>query len=201
MSYKHPIHCVDESSRARAEMARLVFSIGYHAEVYGSLDELVACDPADGLVFIRDDCAEGGLPAVANALQLAECTLPLVALSAASNARRAVDAIKAGALDYISLPIAPEDLAQKLTDLTMEAEMVLEQRRLQQDARERLEALSPRERDVVEGLSRGLTNKEIARELGISPRTVEIHRANMKGKLGARHSNEAVRLRLTAQRA
>ena len=60
--------------------------------------------------------------------------------------------------------------------------------------------LSPREREVLDWLTRGCSNKVIARELTISPRTVEIHRANMMSKLGARHSAEAIRLRLEPPR-
>ena len=59
--------------------------------------------------------------------------------------------------------------------------------------------LSRREREVLDWLSEGSSNKAIARQLCISPRTVEIHRANMMSKLGARHAAEAVRLRLEAQ--
>jgi FixJ family two-component response regulator len=66
------------------------------------------------------------------------------------------------------------------------------------EARDRISTLSTREREVLEWLARGSSNKAIARELAISPRTVEIHRANMMNKLGARHAAEAVRLRLEA---
>ncbi|WP_232366704.1 response regulator transcription factor [Alteripontixanthobacter muriae] len=67
------------------------------------------------------------------------------------------------------------------------------------EARGRLSALSGHEREVLDWLSRGSSNKNIARELDISPRTVEIHRANMMSKLGANHAADAVRLRLEAQ--
>jgi FixJ family two-component response regulator len=67
------------------------------------------------------------------------------------------------------------------------------------EARQRIATLSGREREVLEYMVAGRTNKLIARELEISPRTVEIHRANMMSKLGARQSAEAVRLRLEAQ--
>lgn len=67
------------------------------------------------------------------------------------------------------------------------------------EARDRIASLSEREREVLEWLSEGSSNKVMARELEISPRTVEIHRANMMNKLGARHAAEAVRLRLEAK--
>ena len=67
------------------------------------------------------------------------------------------------------------------------------------EARDRISKLSAREREVLDWLAEGSSNKAIARELEISPRTVEIHRANMMNKLGARHAAEAVRLRLEAK--
>ncbi len=73
-----------------------------------------------------------------------------------------------------------------------------EARRRLVEARQRISALSRREREVLDWLSQGLSNKAIARALEISPRTVEIHRANMMDKLGATHAAEAVRLRLEA---
>ena len=73
-----------------------------------------------------------------------------------------------------------------------------EARRRLIDARRRIDQLSKREREVLDWLSEGCSNKAIARELEISPRTVEIHRANMMDKLGAGHAAEAVRLRLEA---
>jgi FixJ family two-component response regulator len=67
------------------------------------------------------------------------------------------------------------------------------------EARDRISTLSAREREVLDWLAEGSSNKAIARELDISPRTVEIHRANMMTKLGARHAAEAVRLKLEAK--
>jgi DNA-binding CsgD family transcriptional regulator len=64
------------------------------------------------------------------------------------------------------------------------------------EARGRIASLSTREREVLHWLAEGSSNKNIARELDISPRTVEIHRANMMAKLGAKHAAEAVRLRI-----
>ena len=67
------------------------------------------------------------------------------------------------------------------------------------DAEVRLQALTPRERDVLDGLAQGLPNKTIAYDLGISPRTVEIHRANLMAKLGVRSLSEALRIAFAAQ--
>ena len=111
---------------------------------------------------------------------------------------KVVAAIKSGALDYLDLPIEPARLARSLSRVVAEAEARGMARRRLTDARRRVARLSGREREVLEWLALGSSNKVIARELGISPRTVEIHRANMMGKLGARHAAEAIRVWLQA---
>ncbi len=114
-------------------------------------------------------------------------------------AQNIVAAIKAGALDYLALPIKPDQLLRTLSKLEPEAEEFALARRRVIEARNRIESLSGCERQVLEWLSAGSSNKVIARELEISPRTVEIHRANMMAKLGAQHAAEAVRLKLEAK--
>jgi FixJ family two-component response regulator len=110
----------------------------------------------------------------------------------------AVAAIKAGALDYVALPLAPERLKALVSDAASEIESRSDARRRMVAARNRMSTLSPREREVLDQLAAGNSNKVIAQALAISPRTVEIHRASMMRKLGARHAAEAVRLRLEA---
>ena len=103
-----------------------------------------------------------------------------------------------GALDYLSLPLETERFERCLARIEKEAEVFGAARRRMIEARDRIASLSVREREVLEWLAEGSSNKVIARELDISPRTVEIHRANMMHKLGARHAAEAVRLKLEA---
>ncbi|AOL95385.1 regulatory protein, luxR family [Porphyrobacter sp. LM 6] len=112
---------------------------------------------------------------------------------------RIVEAIKAGALDYLALPLDPERFTRSLARIAHEAEQFGMARRRMIEARDRIATLSVREREVLDWLAEGSSNKAIARELDISPRTVEIHRANMMTKLGARHAAEAVRLKLEAK--
>jgi FixJ family two-component response regulator len=109
-----------------------------------------------------------------------------------------VRAIKAGALDYLSVPQQIAPLNEAIGRATREAEGFRVQRARAAEARQRIARLSMREREVLDRLAEGCSNKAIARDLEISPRTVEIHRMKMMGKLGARHAAEAVRLRIEA---
>ncbi len=101
---------------------------------------------------------------------------------------------RAGALGYISLPYRQDEFARVLADVAGEARMRAQERRRVLEAHQHVAALSHREGEVLSLLSNGCSNKEIARELEISPRTVEIHRANMMRKLKAHHASDAVRV-------
>lgn len=180
-------------------MARIAFRLGHHAEVYSGLSELAVVPPMGGIIIARDEIDRGGIPDFLNMLDQAGIWLPLLAVAEDPSTARIVVAIKAGALDYLPLPLDPERFVRALTRVEAEAAEYAESRKRQIEARQRIAHLSNRERQVLDWLAEGSSNKAIARELEISPRTVEIHRANMMTKLGARHAAEAVRLRIEAQ--
>lgn len=199
MSSKPTLHFVDPSSRARAEFARLCFALGHHTEVYGDICELAAHRPRDGIIVLHDLGTEQTISMVFDQLSKSHILLPVVAVAQEPSASRIVAAVKAGVLDYLSLPLDPAGLAASIDRIAAEAESYVAARKRMLDARAKIECLSRREREVLDWLTRGNSNKEIARELDISPRTVEIHRANMMAKLGANHAADAVRLKLEAQ--
>lgn len=199
MTRKAPLHFIDSCSRQRAELARVGFALGHHCEVYGDLSELSAHPPREGIIIAHDTAEEGGVGMILERLSRLGIWLPVIAVEVQPRPNRIVEAIKAGALDYLALPLDPDRFTRCLARIEKEAEQFGVARRRMIEARDRISALSAREREVLEWLSEGSNNKAIARELDISPRTVEIHRANMMNKLGARHAAEAVRLRLEAK--
>lgn len=199
MSRKASLHFIDSDSRHRAELARVGFTLGHHSEVYGNLSELSVLPPREGIIIARDTPDEGGVSMILERLSRSGIWLPLIATDTEPRPGRIVEAIKAGALDYLSLPLETERFERCLARIEKEAEVFGAARRRMIEARDRIASLSVREREVLEWLAEGSSNKIIARELDISPRTVEIHRANMMHKLGARHAAEAVRLKLEAK--
>ncbi|MEP3051046.1 MAG: LuxR C-terminal-related transcriptional regulator [Erythrobacter sp.] len=199
MTRKAILHFIDSSSRHRAELSRVGFTLGHHCEVYGDLSELSVHPPRDGIIIARDTFEEGGVAMILERLSRLGIWLPLIAVDEQPKPGRIVEAIKAGALDYLSIPLDAERFSRCLTRIAKEAEVFGAARRRMIEARDRISSLSAREREVLDWLSEGSSNKVIARELDISPRTVEIHRANMMSKLGARHAAEAVRLKLEAK--
>lgn len=201
MEHRLTIHLVDAAPRYRAEGARAAFALGHHAEVYEDLHELRERPPQEGIVVARDDPALGGAAGLLAALLDEGIWLPLVAAGEEPRVDRVVAAIKAGALGYLSLPYRQDEFARVLADVASEAERKALARKRVLEARQHVAALSHRESEVLGLLSNGCSNKEIARELDISPRTVEIHRANMMRKLKAHHSSDAVRVWFEARQA
>ena len=190
------IRFIEPSSRIRAELARSAFALGHHAEVYADLPELTGHMPETGVLVVRDDPSTGGVIAALDQLADYGQWLPLIATDVSPTAERIVAAMKAGALDYLPLPLEARRFANSLEQVVNEIAHHGDARRRMIEARTRIACLSTREREVLHWLAEGSSNKTIARELDISPRTVEIHRANMMAKLGAKHAAEAVRLRI-----
>ena len=198
MEQRISIHIVGGNSRSRAEQSRLILAMGHHAEVYSDLVELIDRPPRSGVVIASDDVLDGGIEGLLEDLADAGIWVPLVAAKAGPSVQEVVAAIQAGALDFLRLPLSEGELRRMVAHVHNDAGRHAEARRRLIDARKRIGALSKREREVLDWLSEGCSNKAIARNLEISPRTVEIHRANMMDKLGASHAAEAVRLKLEA---
>jgi FixJ family two-component response regulator len=193
------LHIVCGDSRSRAEQARIAFALGHHAEVYADLDELIDRPAFEGIVIAADSGEPGMAGELIGRLGERGMWLPLVVVAANPVLEEVVAAIKAGALDYLRLPLEMGHFARRLDAILSEAGQHAERRRREVEAQRAIAMLSRRESQVLELLAAGCSNKEIARRLAISPRTVEIHRGNMMTKLGAGHAADAVRLWLDAQ--
>jgi two-component system, LuxR family, response regulator FixJ len=185
---------VDQDSRRRAALCRLLFDEGIHAEPYETVAELEAAVTAYDLVLLHDaeDALTGYLACVRHSGQV----VPFAAYHATPDARQALLAGRHGALDYLTWPF--DAAALNTMQLTLEPRETAPAARpvRQALASGLLDKLTPREREVLAAVTGGMTNKLIGSALGISPRTVEIHRANAFGKIGARNTSEAVRVAL-----
>jgi FixJ family two-component response regulator len=198
MNERITLHILDSDSARRAQLARLAFAAGHHAEIYAHADELLGHAPSGGLVLAQDEPVGEGILDLVAAMSRAGQWLPVIAIAEAPTISAVVSAIKAGALDYLTVPDQIAPLNEAVARSARQADTQRLQRARAAEARQRISRLSTREREVLDRLADGCSNKAIARELEISPRTVEIHRMKMMGKLGARHAAEAVRLSIEA---
>ena len=201
VSRSKQVHIVEPCERLRAELARMCYALGYHCELYANMAEMAAHPPRVGIIVARDDDEDGGVGLFLERLLALGIWLPVVATQIDPRPNQIVQAIKCGAIDYLALPVDTDRFERCLARVSKEAEDFAAARRRTIEARNRIATLSGREFEVLEHLTAGESNKVIARELEISPRTVEIHRANMMCKLRAKHAAEAVRLRLDAKLA
>jgi two-component system response regulator FixJ len=124
--------------------------------------------------------------------------LPVVVMTGQGDVQTAVRAMKAGAVDFIEKPYEDEVLI-KAIELALLLPRQSDRNREASEAAQRVAALSPRERQVLDALVAGRPNKVIAYDLGISARTVEVHRARMMERLGVRQLAEAIRLAVMAR--
>jgi two-component system, LuxR family, response regulator FixJ len=144
------------------------------------------------------DAGHGRLEVQA-ALRDKAVTLPVIIMTGHGDVSLAVQAMKAGAVDFIEKPFEKALLLSAIEHGIDRLRRTAANRDQADEASVRLQALTAREREVLDGLARGLPNKTIAFDLGISPRTVEIHRANLMTKLDVRSLSEALRIAFAAQ--
>jgi two-component system response regulator FixJ len=190
------VHVVDDDEAVRRSVSFALKTSGFHVRVYGGGVELLKAAPGLEAGCILLDIRMPGMDGleVQEALKGKGVTLPVIIMTGHGDVSLAVRAMKAGAIDFIEKPFEKTVLLaaieQGLSRLAHSAANSKEAN----DAAVKLQLLTPREREVLDGLAKGLPNKSIAYDLGISPRTVEIHRANLMSKLGVKSLSEALRI-------
>lgn len=194
------VHVVDDDAAVRRSLAMLLGSFGLVTETHESaekvLEHLHQLRPGCMVIDIRMPGMDG--LALQAELSRRGCRLPVVVVTGHADVSLAVRAMKAGAMDFIEKPYSEDDLLHAVTAALTRMANTRQSTATIEAAIGRIAALTPRERDVLARLVAGRPNKVIAHELGISPRTVEIHRANLMEKLGCRSLAEAVRIAITA---
>jgi two-component system, LuxR family, response regulator FixJ len=193
------VHVVDDDEAVRQSLAFLLGSAGLAVRLYDSAPAFL-----ENLAGIKGGCliTDIRMPGMTgiellHALRARACGLPTIVITGHGDVPLAVEAMKAGAVDFIEKPFEQEVLLSAV-------HAALEQGAAGGGAEgeavaARLESLSVRERQVLDGLIAGHSNKTIAQALGISPRTVEVYRANLMTKMEAKSLSELIRMAILAK--
>lgn len=190
-----PIYVVDDDVAVREATCTLLGAADFEPQAFASGPAfLEAADLHGGGCALLDICMPEmtGLEVQAE-LSERGSNLSVIVLTGHGDIRTAVQAIKAGATDFLEKPYEPQALLGAVErGLRLSAETRTGVRA--HDARGRLARLTPRECEVLHALMAGGTNKSIAKLINVSPRTIEMHRANMMERLGVRSLSEALRI-------
>jgi two-component system response regulator FixJ len=194
-------YVVDDGAAVRRSLTLLLRSAGYEVETFEDGETFLEA-AFSGLPFgcVLLDVRMPGLDGLSVQRALSERRLPhpVIVISAHGDVPLAVEAMKAGARDFIEKPFDGDDILHAVEAALQHGSATQAEAREAAEAAARIASLSGREAEVLQGLVAGRQNKIIAQDLGISPRTVEIHRGNLMSKLGARSLPEAVRMALAA---
>jgi len=194
------VYIVDDDDAVRHSLSVLLESKAYIVRSFGSAPEFLAAAPSLPVGCLIADIRMPEMDGLELQQRLIERSLhfPMIVITGHGDVPLAVRAMKAGAIDFIEKPFTSEAILDSLAAAVVHLATPHEQDPMRVAAAAKLALLSPREREVLEGLLAGLPNKSIAYDLAISPRTVEIHRARVMDKMGARSLYELIRLTLAA---
>lgn len=194
------VHILDDDVQFLRSVVFMVEGLGFEACGYDSVPAFLEAAPAlvaQGCCILSDIRMPrtSGLE-LQRRLNAAGLGLPLVFMTGHGDVEQAVQAMRAGAVHFLQKPFKEHDLLEALHHAVQLGQSRWQAQARTQAAQGLLDRLTPRERDVAHGVARGLSNKEVARTLGISDHTVHVHRQRITDKLGTAHAADLARLLL-----
>jgi FixJ family two-component response regulator len=195
---KQTVYVVDDDQAIRHAMELLMRSVGLDYEIFHSADDFLASHTNERAGCLVLDIRMPGL----GGLELQEklndigSTLPIIFITGHGDVPMAVEAMQKGAVDFIQKPFRDQELLDRITEALKTDQERRSARDQQAEVSGRIDKLTKREREVMDLVVTGKPNKVIAYELGVSQRTVEIHRARVMEKMEARSLADLVRMHL-----
>lgn len=187
---------IDSNVRRRASVAYALSEMNIHAEPFETPSEISLGWGGADAILIHDE--PDALAGVMNWMRDADMWLPTLVYEESPVPAQIVSAVQEGASDYLAWPFTFSDLRQAVVRAGEQSHRSMSSKRREFHARGLIDQLTRREIQVLECMANGMSNKEIGRSLEISPRTVEIHRANLLRRLGVQHTSEAIRIAIEA---
>ena len=192
---------VDDDQGVRESVRILMRSIGVESETFPSADAFLEGHDPDKPGCLVLDVRMPGMSGLELQERLASLgsTLPIIFMTAHGDVPMAVEAVKAGALDFVQKPFRDQELIDKIQEAFAKNAQVREKLRDRNLISKRIDSLTPREHEVMEMVVEGNANKVIAIDLGLSQRTVEIHRARVMSKMEADSVSQLVQMVMRAR--
>jgi two-component system response regulator FixJ len=200
MSDRGKVYVIDDDEAMRDSLNFLLDSADFDVTLFETAVRFLDVLPKLGFGCVVSDVRMPGLDGIEllKRMKSGHSTFPIVIMTGHGDIPLAVEAMKLGAVDFLEKPFEDDRLIGMIEAAIRQAEPVAKSEALTQDIAARIATLSPRERQVMDGLIAGLSNKLIARDYDISPRTIEVYRANVMTKMQANSLSELVRLAMRA---
>lgn len=200
MSHRGNVYVIDDDDAMRDSLDFLLGSADFHVTLFRSADHFLDTLSNADFGCVVSDIRMPGIDGIEllKRLKASRSAFPVVIMTGHGDVPLAVEAMKLGAADFLEKPFEDDRLIGMIDVALREAESGARSEAVTLDIAARIESLTPRERQVMGGLIAGLSNKLIAREYDISPRTIEVYRANVMTKMQAGSLSELVRLAMRA---
>ena len=190
------VYIVDDDDAVRDSLGLLMRSVGLACATFASARQFLDAYDPEAVSCLVADIRMPGLSGLELQQEISDrhLEIPIIFITGHGDVPMAVKAMKAGALDFLQKPFRDQDLLDRIHAAIQRDRDRRTLRREIQSIRERLETLTPRETEVMEKVVQGCANKVIAMDLGVSQRTVELHRARVMHKMDVRSLAELVHL-------
>src|SRR5213592_2686225 len=200
MAHRGKVYVIDDDEAMRDSLDFLLGSADFHVTLFESAHHFLDTLSSIDFGCVVSDVRMPGIDGIEllKRLKASHSALPVVIMTGHGDVPLAVEAMKLGAVDFLEKPFEDDRLIAMIDTALRQAESSARSEAVTLDIAARVAALSPRERQVMDGLIAGLSNKLIAREYDISPRTIEVYRANVMTKMQAGSLSELVRLAMRA---
>ena len=189
---------IDDDAAVRDSLRMVLESYGYRVDLYETALQFLSKGSLTDCLIVDVRMPGMSGPELQQELNHRKSEIPVIIITGHGDVPLAVNAMQAGAVDFLEKPFDDERILQSITRALEVGRQTQDRTTRIRKAQDLLDYLTPREREVFDKLVTGLPNKLVAHALGISPRTVEIHRAKILDKLAARNLSDLVRIAMAA---
>jgi two-component system response regulator FixJ len=200
MPNKGTVYVIDDDEAMRDSLNFLLESADFNVTLFETAQNFLDVLPSLEFGCVISDVRMPGIDGIEmlKRMKAGQSTFPILIMTGHGDVPLAVEAMKLGAVDFLEKPFEDDRLIGMIDAAIRQAEPAAKSEAITHEIAARVATLSPRERQVMDGLIAGLSNKLIAREYDISPRTIEVYRANVMTKMQANSLSELVRLAMRA---